>query len=598
MAEQTLGELDWTELFSDPAALRERADAARERARGAGDTRTEARSLVALGVLECLNGIPEHAGDLFRRAEGLLEVAGDTPWLLRAKIGSALAGLAGPDGADQARRAEDLAGKRAELADVDRALVHFALADHAARNDRTGAALRHYYQALQFAQKAASPAFVIQIQNRLGTCQHGLGNLMEARLQLESALVVHEMHPSPLHAPVLASNLALVLAELGENEAAYEVMRTHRSGLDKVEPRNWGFIPAVSAFVAAKTGRLDEARAEMAVGERAVAPLAAADADSANLLRVQLLWTGALVDQAEGKLRPALAKVQKGLELLRQTPEQVYELNMLQLAAVLHAGVGDFQTAYRLQGAYVAMQRERQGSGARTLSLSLQIRHEVEETIRERDRAIQARDEATAAQAKLRELNAALESRLGEIEDLKRQLRDQAIRDSLTGLYNRPYLEEAMFGVMRQAHRAKKPLCVALLDVDGFRELNEAYGHSFADAVLAGLAEILLKGTRDSDIVSRYGGQEFCLVFADMEPDLVQRRIESMIEEFGRLELCSAGRELKGAAFSAGIVRFPTDAATFDQLATLADCAMNLAKERGGARAVCYASLVAVSAGA
>jgi len=267
------------------------------------------------------------------------------------------------------------------------------------------------------------------------------------------------------------------------------------------------------------------------------------------------------------------------------------------LAANLHASIGDFQQAYRLQSVYLGLLKERQGLGTRILGLSLQIKHEVEETNCERNIALRDRDEVKAANQQLSEVNALLQSRLSEIEGLKKQLRDQAIKDGLTGLINRPYLEEAMFGIMRLAHRQKKPLSIAIVDMDDFRELNDQYGHSFADAILVTLSEQLTKGSRESDMIARYGGEEFCLVFTDMEPEMAQLQLNEILENFRMVALSSAGMTMQGATFSAGIACFPQDATTFDQLITLADSALSVAKEKGGALVISYASLVAVSAG-
>ena len=580
MADLLIDEADWAKQFSDPELVRDKADSIRKQALAAKDPGTEGRALVLLACLENRLGIAEHAVDLFRRAMGLLSGTSDTLWARRAEFGQMLF----PASVKQLE--ELLVRIKPELPVLDQAIISHSLAVNAFKASKTATALRYFYQALLSAQESNCQAFIIQVQDNLGTCQIALGNFLEARLQLEAALALAELHPVPRLAPLLASNLAQVLVELGENEAAFEIMHEHRSGMELVESSQRGIVPAMLAFTAIKAGRLELAANELAVAERCV---------QGSRLKVQLAWTRALVDQNQGRIKAALNQVQKGLELLKLTPDHHYELNLMLLAANLHAAIGDYQQAFRLQSAYLNLLRERQGEGVRSLTLSLQIRHELDETLHERDRAVFDRDEAKEANQKLRELNQVLEHRLGEIEGLKKRLREQSIKDALTGLYNRPYLEEAMFGIMRLAHRQKNPLSIAILDMDNFRELNDKYGHSFADAILVALAELLLKGSRDSDLVARYGGEEFCIVFADMEPELARQRLGAVLVDFKAIELSSAGLTMTGASFTAGIARFPTDATTFDQLITLADCAMSAAKEKGGAQVVTYASMVAVN---
>ena len=116
------------------------------------------------------------------------------------------------------------------------------------------------------------------------------------------------------------------------------------------------------------------------------------------------------------------------------------------------------------------------------------------------------------AEKALQEINAVLKTRLVEIEKLQEQLQEQAIRDYLTGLYNRRYLQENLEREMLRAQRDSSPLSLVLMDLDHFKRCNDTYGHKGGDLVLQALAGLLTERTRKQDIVCRYGGEEFLVV--------------------------------------------------------------------------------------
>ena len=117
---------------------------------------------------------------------------------------------------------------------------------------------------------------------------------------------------------------------------------------------------------------------------------------------------------------------------------------------------------------------------------------------------------------------------------LRDALRAQAIRDPLTGLFNRNYLDETLRRELSRSARHQTPLCVAMLDIDGFKAFNDTYGHHAGDILLKALAEFFLKKLRASDIVCRYGGDEFVLVLPDTNLHQVSERLDRMRGEAKR----------------------------------------------------------------
>src|SRR5207253_11290092 len=119
---------------------------------------------------------------------------------------------------------------------------------------------------------------------------------------------------------------------------------------------------------------------------------------------------------------------------------------------------------------------------------------------------------------------------------LREKLREQAIRDPLTGLFNRRFLEETMSRDMYRAQRRNSPLCVVMLDLDDFKRFNDTFGHDAGDALLRELGQVLREKLRKSDISCRYGGDESVLVLPDSSLADTQKRVE---------EICVLAKEMQ-----------------------------------------------------
>ena len=176
-----------------------------------------------------------------------------------------------------------------------------------------------------------------------------------------------------------------------------------------------------------------------------------------------------------------------------------------------------------------------------------------------------------------------------ELRALQAQLREQAIRDPLTGLYNRRYLEETLRRELARAERDGHPLSIIMGDIDHFKQLNDTYGHPAGDEVLRTLGRLLQHHARSSDIPCRYGGEEFVVVLPDMPLEAVRERAELMRRDFAGLRIAFGGAELI-ATLSIGVSGYPDHGKTADELIRAADLALYEAK-RSGRNRVCYAGL-------
>jgi diguanylate cyclase (GGDEF)-like protein len=226
--------------------------------------------------------------------------------------------------------------------------------------------------------------------------------------------------------------------------------------------------------------------------------------------------------------------------------------------------------------------RDRTGRSAGHLLVLRDVTHS-----RQAERALAGANQA------LREQVATIEAQLATIEQLRAELQEQAIRDSLTGLFNRRYLDEMLARELARADREGYPVSVALLDADHFKDLNDTYGHATGDRMLAAIGELLGLGVRGGDVACRYGGEEFLMIL----PNATQADAVARAEEW-RIR-CAALRvdghdtpgggtpgDGVGVTVSIGVATAPADGADPATVLSSADRALYAAKRGGRDRVV------------
>ncbi|MFG1479935.1 diguanylate cyclase [Xanthobacter sp. V4C-4] len=165
--------------------------------------------------------------------------------------------------------------------------------------------------------------------------------------------------------------------------------------------------------------------------------------------------------------------------------------------------------------------------------------------------------------------------------ELREQLRGQALRDPLTGLGNRRYLEGALMLEGATATRAGRSLALALLDLDHFKRINDTHGHEAGDAVLRAMGEVLKERTRVTDIVGRYGGEEFLVLLPDTGLDGAIAVANHLLTAVRRLKVLWPGGVLEGITASVGVAVFPSHVERTEDLVAAADAALYRAKSAG-----------------
>ena len=177
---------------------------------------------------------------------------------------------------------------------------------------------------------------------------------------------------------------------------------------------------------------------------------------------------------------------------------------------------------------------------------------------------------------------------------LQEALRIQSIRDPLTGLFNRRYLEESGERELYRMARGKKPAGFAMMDLDHFKRFNDTFGHEGGDALLRAFGQFLREHLRKEDIACRYGGEEFCVFFGESSLDDTLRRAEQLRSEVNDLAVKLGGQSLGVITISIGVASYPANGTILSDLVAAADSALYQAKAEGRNRVVAATAVLDV----
>jgi diguanylate cyclase (GGDEF)-like protein len=170
--------------------------------------------------------------------------------------------------------------------------------------------------------------------------------------------------------------------------------------------------------------------------------------------------------------------------------------------------------------------------------------------------------------------------------NLREVLRMQSIRDPLTSLFNRRYMEESLEREIRRAARKKATLAVMMIDVDHFKRFNDTFGHEAGDAVLRFLGNVLRSHFRAEDVVCRYGGEEFTVILPEISLDMARQRADQLCVVAKEQLVEFRGQALDRISISVGVSCYSENGGTADSLLRAADAALYRAKAEGRDRAV------------
>jgi diguanylate cyclase (GGDEF)-like protein/PAS domain S-box-containing protein len=211
-------------------------------------------------------------------------------------------------------------------------------------------------------------------------------------------------------------------------------------------------------------------------------------------------------------------------------------------------------------------------------------RHRVQSRLEQLNRELETRvsERTSLLESSVHDLKTALL----DAEKLRKELREQAIRDPLTGLYNRRYLEETLAHEVARSVRAHSPLSLLMFDMDNFKQLNDVFGHAMGDAVLKGVGRFVAQHVRAQDVVCRFGGDEFIIVMPETPLEGANAKAGQLLTALQGLRQEMMEMQLPQVDFSMGVATLPENGESCVALLKSVDDALYRAKQQGGGRVI------------
>ncbi|WP_295647200.1 diguanylate cyclase [uncultured Methylibium sp.] len=572
----------WRLLHLDAARAITLADRALAVAQAHGDAAGEGWARLARGFHLLYFARPRDAAPELRAAQKAFDAVGDRAGHVLARTGLAR-GLWREGRFDEsldavlALRDEGMQVLRHDQRGV---LLNTIAGCYSARN-QSEQAFAYMYQALRDARPARGHGFDIVLHCNLAHELLQLGDYDEALRHIDAGLARSDERGNARLVSVLLINRVICLTEL--ERAAEALPDVARVQAIPTGPGGRGRLAAHFETLAIAALRAGDGAVGRALVERA----REAEREDIPEERIELAIAAALLARAEGDLdravagleaeRPALERGDKGLSLRVRCSA----LHVLSQALEARGDAADALATLRLwQG--LAAERARLASQAHAQAAALQT--ELLLLQRKLDEKDAQRRATERAHAELAAINGQLSQKIAEVQALQAALQQQATRDALTGLFNRRHLNEALPALWAAARRDGRPLAVAIIDLDHFKQVNDRHGHDVGDRLLAAFGQLLATRLRRGDIACRYGGEEFCVLMPGTEAGAARRKLESLLRRWRAEALLMGGAEAAGTTFSAGVADSQGDGDSGQSLLKRADEALLDAKREGRCR--------------
>lgn len=380
------------------------------------------------------------------------------------------------------------------------------------------------------------------------------------------ALAIQQEIGDELSVALVRNNMAYTYLELGDYAAALE---TAQASLAFISENSHEHIEmAVLDTLASVFLAMDELDAALVNGQRG---LQLARARESHRDETDSLMTLGRILLQQGRYDDALVSMQEALALTEQHGRAVEEYRCHELLATIHEKRCDPAAALTEYRRYHDLEHACINRESRTRLANLRVEYLLEDA--RKDSEIH----------RLRSL--ALEREVGESRIAQVRLEAQASLDPLTGLYNRRHLsvlvEELTAAVVR-----RESACVLMLDVDNFKEINDAHGHFVGDRVLVSLARLLKRNSRSTDVPLRYGGDEFLVLLVGMDATAGAEAAERLRATVARTKVGSDDVEV-AVTISIGVACVTSDRPMeLPALIAVADAALYTAKQTGRDRVV------------
>ncbi|WP_341678905.1 GGDEF domain-containing protein [Niveibacterium sp. SC-1] len=349
------------------------------------------------------------------------------------------------------------------------------------------------------------------------------------------------------------------------------------------------FVGLMRAYALTRLGRLPEAREMLDAAQKLVASHPTGQlAAIGRCARLALL-------RAEGRLDEALTELAEAEIRQPAFTTHLYELEICEEATQLHAQRGDWAQALHYERRRHERFLEVQSRAVQAEYFALQARHALFRAQMERDQERVRFEDSERTRIELEALNLQLERRMAQIEALQAELREQVIRDPLTGLHNGRFLAEILPHEVARAARERSPLSCVQLSLDDASLLREGWGEEAAERSLGEFARILeerfAQSAREdargpgSGLCCRDGEDSFCILLPGEEAPAARERAEQALQALRALHIrLNDGRALSGLSFSAGVAQLPLASDSADLLRAAAESARARASQAGGNR--------------
>ncbi|MCW5657396.1 MAG: diguanylate cyclase [Burkholderiaceae bacterium] len=450
---------------------------------------------------------------------------------------------------------------------------------------RSEQAFAYMYQALRDSGPTHGHGFDAVLYCNLAHELLQIGDYHEALRYLDQGITRCHHLNNPRLLSVLLINRVICLTELDRaQEAMLDVSRVRSLPIGSQGRGTLAMSYETMAIAALRAG-------ERAIGRELVEQARAAPREDIPDEHVELAIAAALLAGQEGRWPDALRELDRALPLVGAGDTDAAEGLSLRVRCMyflirseIHEQLRDTEPALAhmriWQQLHVA--RAHMASRARYQAAALQtelirLQHKLDEQSSQRRATERARAELETA-------NAQLSRKIAEVQALQQALHEQAVRDALTGLFNRRYLNETLPTAFALAQREHQGLAVAIIDLDHFKAVNDRYGHGAGDTLLAAFGKLLLAHCRKSDVACRYGGEEFCLLMPRTDAAAAQRKVNALLVLWRQQRFDIEGDTLTGLSFSAGICDSQRAPLSPHMLLQAADQQLLVAKQHGRSR--------------
>ena len=457
------------------------------------------------------------------------------------------------------------------------------------RRGRPDLAILVLTQAYQSSLTLAAPEPRVAAAYALSPVMQALGDFRQALALNQEVIDWALKHNATLTLSVLHYLRGEILSEMHDYAAAIEeIQQSRQLSVELADQQGIGFADLALCRVRLELAQTRAARADC----ESALPIFAVSQSVDMEKQVQTLL--ARVDLAEGHADKALVRLDnvlsRGAEEMqpRQVPS-VYELR-----AQANAAMQKYPEAYHDQSEYLKRYMARADAERAQQVAALRARFETDREI-ERNASLQrelvlAHERAERQKAALRRVAvgtgvsamviALLTYLLVTNHRYRRQLVKLATEDSLTGLPNRGRTAALAIEALAVAFDLHKPLCIALIDLDRFKAINDRFGHATGDRVLQDFATMASGAIRKSDFLGRWGGEEFLLVLPGTTLDVAVEILDDLRLQAGLILPPKEATDLR-VSISAGLATTGEDACTLDEIVAKADIALYEAKNSG-----------------